>query len=181
MSDRPTHFKDNTIRLVSKGLKVLHYFTLPYCPWSNGAVERLCCELICFLCSSLLELQKNHQKWPNLISIVHTVFNNSSSQQRGSVCPITAFRGFKPTPPVKTSLCLATDHLLTLMEAQLKSSNNIEEPEKFCAELHPHVHADLDRYRAHHRTSASHGRLPNFREGGYILIVRSDFHTYEKL
>lgn len=30
MSDGPTHFKNNTVRLVAKGLKVPHHFTLPY-------------------------------------------------------------------------------------------------------------------------------------------------------
>lgn len=43
-SDGLTHFKNETIRLVSKGLKVPHHFTLPYTPRSNGAVlwkERL--------------------------------------------------------------------------------------------------------------------------------------------
>lgn len=32
MSDGPTHFKNETVRLVSKGLKVHHHLTLPYCP-----------------------------------------------------------------------------------------------------------------------------------------------------
>lgn len=32
MSDGPTHFKNETIRMVAKGLKVPHHFTLPYCP-----------------------------------------------------------------------------------------------------------------------------------------------------
>lgn len=41
MSDGPTHFKNEVVCLVTKGLKVPHHFTLPYCPWSNGAVERL--------------------------------------------------------------------------------------------------------------------------------------------
>lgn len=32
MSDGPTHFKNETLRLLSKGLKVRHHFTLPYFP-----------------------------------------------------------------------------------------------------------------------------------------------------
>lgn len=40
MSDGPTHFRNDTVRLVSKGLKVSHHFTLPYFPWSNGEVDR---------------------------------------------------------------------------------------------------------------------------------------------
>ena len=39
--DGLTHFKNETVRLVSKGLKTPHHFPLPFCPWSNGAVKRL--------------------------------------------------------------------------------------------------------------------------------------------
>lgn len=46
MSDGPTHFNNETVRSVTKGLKVPHHFTLPYSPWSNGAVEGLGKELL---------------------------------------------------------------------------------------------------------------------------------------
>jgi transposase InsO family protein len=57
MSDWPTHFKNETLRLVSKGLKVPHHFTLTYCPWSNGAVERLGKELLKTFRAVVSELQ----------------------------------------------------------------------------------------------------------------------------
>lgn len=41
MSDRPTHFRNETIRLVTKILRTPHKFNLPYCPWINDAVENL--------------------------------------------------------------------------------------------------------------------------------------------
>lgn len=36
--DGPTHFKNETLRLLSKGLRSPHNFTLPYCAWPNGGV-----------------------------------------------------------------------------------------------------------------------------------------------
>lgn len=41
MSYRPTHFKNGTVRLVTKGLSVPHHFTLLYISWSSGGIERL--------------------------------------------------------------------------------------------------------------------------------------------
>lgn len=41
ISDGPTHFKNETVRLVTKELRTAHHFTQPYRPWSNGAIERL--------------------------------------------------------------------------------------------------------------------------------------------
>lgn len=52
---------------------------------------------------------------------------------------------------------------------------------KLCAELHPCVQSNVDRHRAQHRASASRGQLPNFDEGDYVLVARSDFHADEKL
>lgn len=46
MADGPTHFKKETIRLLTKGLSTPHHFTIPYCPWSNGAIERLGKEIL---------------------------------------------------------------------------------------------------------------------------------------
>lgn len=47
MSDGPTHFKNETVCLLTKGLKVPHYFTLQYTPWSDSSIGRLRKELFC--------------------------------------------------------------------------------------------------------------------------------------
>lgn len=39
MSDRPTHFRNEVMPLLSRGLKNKHHFSQAYSPWSNGAVE----------------------------------------------------------------------------------------------------------------------------------------------
>lgn len=46
MSDGPSHFKNETVRLLTKGLRTRHHFTLAYFPRSNGAVKRLGKELL---------------------------------------------------------------------------------------------------------------------------------------
>lgn len=56
VSDGPTHVKKYTVLLVSKGLKLPHNFTLPNCPWSNGALEHVRKELLGFLWSVASEL-----------------------------------------------------------------------------------------------------------------------------
>lgn len=67
MSDGATHFKNETIGLVSKGLKTPHHLTHPYCPWSNGAVDHLLRELLRVLRSLISELQMENIEWPDLI------------------------------------------------------------------------------------------------------------------
>lgn len=57
MSDGPTHFKNQTLRLVAKRLEVPHHFTLPYCPWSDGAIKCTRKELVKVLRSVVSKLQ----------------------------------------------------------------------------------------------------------------------------
>lgn len=90
MSDCSTHFKTEAFRLVAKGLKVHHNFTLAYCTWSNGAVERLDLQRLCVRAAILSALQVSREDWTDRIPIVQSVLNNSSSPHRGIVCLITA-------------------------------------------------------------------------------------------
>lgn len=39
MSDGPSHLKNETLRLVVKGLRVPRHFLVPFKPWSSGAVK----------------------------------------------------------------------------------------------------------------------------------------------
>ena len=181
MSDGPTHFKNETVRLVTKNLKTPHHFTLPYCPWSNGAVERLGRELIRVLRATLSELQMDHDEWPDLIPMVQSVLNNSPSRQRGTVCPVTAFMGQEPSTPIKTFMHSSTIESVTLTDLQHESAMNVEDLLKACEDLHPRVQATLQKNRAQQRDKMSSGRLPNFHEGDYVLVARNDFHAGEKL
>lgn len=104
MSDGPSHFKNETMRILCKSLRVPHHFTLPYCPWSNGAVERLGREIISMARAVFSELQLRHETWPDLIPIIQLALKNTVSRHRGNVAPITAFTGLPPTPPIATFL-----------------------------------------------------------------------------
>lgn len=76
MSDGPTHFRNETLRLVSKALHTLQNFTLPYFPWSNGAVERLGRELLRITREILSELQLRPDAWPDLLLIFQSALDN---------------------------------------------------------------------------------------------------------
>lgn len=85
MSDGPTHFKNEAVRLVSKGLKVPHHFTIPYCTWSNGAVVRLGKELVRTCRDILSELQIRPEEWPDVLLIIQSALNNAQSPQRNKI------------------------------------------------------------------------------------------------
>ena len=45
-SDRGSHFKNKLMAELADRMAAQHHFTLAYCPWSNGAVERVNREII---------------------------------------------------------------------------------------------------------------------------------------
>ncbi len=57
MTDSVSHFQNETFRLVFRGLKTNHHFTLPYTQWSYGVIERLNKEVLRIFRALLSELR----------------------------------------------------------------------------------------------------------------------------
>lgn len=181
MSDGPTHFKNETIRLLTKGLRIPHHFTLPYCPWSNGAVERLGKELLRVARALLSELQFRHDEWPQLVPLFQSALNNAPSPQRKNVAPITAFTGRPSSPPIATMLRSSDSAPVTMSETQLERAMNVSTLVTAMDALHPVVDASLHVHRNRARNTRSKGQLANFSEGDYVLVAREQFFEGEKL
>lgn len=181
MSDSPTHFKNETIRLLTKGLQSRHHFTLPYCPWSNGAVERLGNELLRIFRAVLSETQLPKDEWPQLLPIFQSAINNSPSPARSNIAPITAFTGAPPSRPIDTFMRAIDSTPVTLTEAQTERELNINSLIAHMDNLHPLIHQQLQKDRSRSRSVRSRGELANFTDGDYVLVAREDFFKNEKL
>ena len=181
MSDGPTHFKNDTLRLLAKSLKVKHHFTLPYSPWSNGAVERLGKELLRVFRAVLSELQMLPAEWPDLLPLVQSSLNQSPSPQRRNYAPVTAFTGLEPTPPISTFLRSSTADTVSVDDIRLETLINIESLKDLVATLHPVVQVSVANNRQRARDAMGRGELPNFTEGDFVLVAREDFTAGEKL
>lgn len=181
MSDGPSHFKNETLRLVSKGLSAPYHFTLPYCPWSNGAVDRLGKELVRTCRAILSELQMRPEEWPDILPIIQSTLNNTPSRHRQKIAPITAFIGADPTPPIRTFLRTSTVTPVTVTEAQAECLLNVDRLKSCISELHPIVSECAARNRQKSREAASRGELPKFEVVDFVLVARNDFSANEKL
>lgn len=95
MSYGPKNFENETFRLVTKGLRAPHHFTLPYIPRSNGGIKRLGKELLSIFWGLLLLLKMRQEEWPILTPIIQLALNHSRA-------PIKYFTGQQPSSPVST-------------------------------------------------------------------------------
>lgn len=79
MSEGSTHFKNDTLYMLSELLRLKKHFTLPYKPWSNSAVERLRKELLRVFQAVTPELQLRLEEWPDLLPLVQSAHSQPPS------------------------------------------------------------------------------------------------------
>ena len=86
-----------------------HHFTLAYCPWSNGAVERVNREVIGLIRALVMEHNLLHNNrlgklkesdWPYLLPIVMGAINSSPSVRLADKSPREVFMGLDQFNPV---------------------------------------------------------------------------------
>lgn len=122
-----------------------------------------------------------HDDWTQLVPLFQSALNNAPSPQRNNVPPVTAFTGLPATPPVSTFLRSPDLHAVSLADAQIESTFNIQQLVKIMDNLHPRIHAHVMAQRQRMRASKSRGELANFTEGDYVLVAREEFFEGEKL
>lgn len=137
--DCPTHFKNETVRQLTKGLRTHHHFTLPHCPLANGSIDRLVKGLIRAARALLSELQLCHDGWSQLVAIFQSAMNNVPSPLHNNVTSITASTGRQLSTPISTFLKTWDFKTLTNTEAQQEKAINITDLIMFMDQVHPIV------------------------------------------
>ena len=127
MSDGGSHFRNDTVRLLTKALRVPHDFTLPYTSWSNGAVERLGREVLRVFRATLSELRLPSKKWPALVPVLQSAINISRSSSRNDMALTTIFIGHIPSVLLFLYKLPSTGELRTIPQAIRETLNNLSE------------------------------------------------------
>lgn len=181
MSGSATHFRNEVMRLLARGLKCKHHSTQAYCSWSYGAVERLGKEILRACRALIYELELHMDSWPDLVPIIQSIVNHSPSPQRSNIDPVTVFTRLPPPTPIKTFMQSDTSALVSVNDALVERAVNIKELISTMEKLRLIVHEAVSARRERAREHLSKGRLPNFPEGDYVLMARDDFFKREKL
>lgn len=182
MSDSPTHFKNELLRLLARGLKCKHHFTHPYCPWINGAVERLG-KGILWACRALMsDVQLRVDSWSDVLPMIQSIINHSPSPHQNNHTPVTAFTGLTPPPPVSTFIRSDTGIIVTIEDVHAERAVITANLIAHVADLNPIIHDAVTENRKRAREHSSKGLLPNFTEGitrfsrvkSYVFVEGND-------
>lgn len=181
LSDGPTHFRNQTVRLVTKALRIKHDFTLPYFAWSNDAVKRLAREVLRVARAVLSELQLPHDAWPDLVLLFQSTLNNTPSRHRSNTAPIKAFTGLQTAPPISKFIFSDTGNSITVPELVRTRALEINHLQDVMEQLHPVIDNSLTKNCGRSREAAGKGQMANFARGDFVPMTRELFHSGEKL
>jgi hypothetical protein len=78
-------------------LKAKHHFTTENCPWSNGTIESTCKQVMRAFRAVLSELKMYADEWPEVVDMVQSVLNISSSTRLNKM---QVFTGHAETTPL---------------------------------------------------------------------------------
>ncbi|KAH9141701.1 hypothetical protein AeRB84_014147, partial [Aphanomyces euteiches] len=93
-------FKNVAVKALAHKFKVKHDFTLAYCPWRNGTVERMNRDILQVMRVMLREFRLAEHQWDYLLPIVQANLNQTPVPSLANKSPMELFTGLEPTTPL---------------------------------------------------------------------------------
>lgn len=175
-SDGGSHFKNIVIKRLAELLGVdEHHFTLPYCPWSNGSIERVCREVLTLLRILLAEQGQPFWMWPYYLAAIVDVINSTPSKGLANKAPREVFIALPRTSVPKLIIDIGpypAEYQCTLPTAD-SIRNHVEALCKSIEELHGNVNEATSKRREENKKYRSLKAQPlDFDVGCYVLHGR---------
>jgi hypothetical protein len=162
------------VRRVQKELKAKHHFTSANCPWSNGTIESACKQVIRSFRAVLSELKMYADEWPEVVSMVKSVLNNSLSTRLNKRTPMQVFIGHAETTPLALMLRDNVPVSAPLDFIKTQKLMEVEKLSKAMTEIHAQVAEKATRDQKadiQNHNDKTHVRSPNFQVGDYVLVA----------
>lgn len=155
--------------------------TQPYCPWSNGTVERSERELLHMARVGLSDLQVSQNDMPELITLYQTVPNDAPSPSHNNFSPKTAFTGRPRFPPMTSIISASDGTVVKIFKAMRGMQINMNSLTKHTDEMHRTIHAVASNELDRSLQGREKVELAIFVERHYVPFARKDFRKEVKL
>ena len=175
ISDQGTHFKNQVMAELNRRLKTRQEFTVAYCPWTNGTVERVNRDIVQVAKALLLEYKINRKDWPYLVPVIQASINHSPVRSLANRAPVELFTGLDcqsplnviVTPGNKTAIATGdiTKPSIDAALATLRSSLEA---------MHKEAQAEKQRQTQRNKAHATTAKPASFSIGDFVLRSRVD-------
>ncbi|POM57605.1 Hypothetical protein PHPALM_37857 [Phytophthora palmivora] len=123
INDTATHFKNQLLEELCHKTQMTQSFTLAYCPWINGSIERLNRDVLQVLRVMLLEYKVKQSDWSALLPLIQSNLNYSPVASLANHAPAEVFMGAKATTPLHKVL-IGEDAIAENVEKQTKRNQS---------------------------------------------------------
>ncbi|GMF43136.1 unnamed protein product [Phytophthora fragariaefolia] len=104
VSNTAAHFKNQLLEELCHKTQMTQSFTLAYCPWINGSIERLNRDVLQVLRVMLLKYKVAQQNWTALVPLIQANINHSPVASLSNHSPAEVFAGAKATTSLQKRL-----------------------------------------------------------------------------
>ncbi len=170
VSDRESHFKNDSRKLLKYNQRTSHHFKFAYSPSLNGIVEVVCRELLRAIRAIFSEFLLPYQAWPSLMPLVQSAPSNSVLSRLGNICPLTVSSRVPSNSPLNTIRKTISDvgSVQSIEVVRLRQTMNIDKLKDSINKLHQNVAEEFNKKR---RAAVEvHNRKTNFKPINFDVV-----------
>ena len=181
ISDQGSHFKNKVMAALAHKLKVNHDFSLAYCPWRNGSVERMNRDILQVMRVLLREYRLAEHQWDYLLDVVQANLNQTPVASLANKSPMELFTALEPVTPLDIIIAGVNNEMQQVDWSTNKIQKELEALRASLAAMHREVSA-RDARRMEKEIKANIGNtICNVELGDYVLWSRVDEKLHPKL
>lgn len=173
VSDTGSHFKNQLMNELAHIKGSHHQYTLAYCPWRNGSVERLNRDLLQVFRVMTLEFRIAQDQWPKIVVSVQANLNSTPLESLDNHTPMEVHTLHKP----RTTLALLyVDNLnVKKLDSTIGTiSDMLKNARDSLESMHKNINSLVATRRLRSKAHAEGRQDANFMVGDYVLWSKVD-------
>ena len=174
VSDQGSHFLNYTLKELSRQLQFKQSFSLVYCPWINGTVERAMREILKIFKLLNIELKLSIRDWPLLVPVLQFTLNHRPSISHGGYAPITLHSAVESSSLLNFVFRPQSTKFVKLAWDGDSWDSNLIALRQALAAMHRDVLSKNQKTRLLRQRMKRGQSIINFSPGDYVLWSRVD-------
>ena len=173
VSDQGSHFKFELLKMVCNRIGVRQTFTLPYCPWLNGTIERLGRTLLDLFKLLILETKTSTTQWDYFKDIVQTIVNHTPTSSNDGFAPVEIFTGLEKYNKLNSYYMKKKNDIMDFKEPE-GFKEKLEELKKDICDMHQGLNKKKQEIIANNKKKKKLIRKNMINIGDFVLWSRVD-------
>ncbi|GMF37353.1 unnamed protein product [Phytophthora fragariaefolia] len=129
ISDTAAHFKNELLAELCHCTQTRQDFTVAYCPWINGSVERINRDILQVLRVMILEFRLRQEQWVDVLPLTQADLNQTPGQSLANMAPVEVLTGLEKPSSLKNIVVTSDEgkeYVVTLDDLSTAISNKVD-------------------------------------------------------